>query len=249
MDVAIPALEIQGLSKTYKRPAVDELSLTVPTGGIYALLGPNGAGKTTTLRMVTGLVKPDYGAIKVLGIDALADPIGAKRLMAWLPDEPMLYDALTAMEYLEFVAGLWSVPSALAAERARELLETLDLWHNRNARCEGFSRGMKQKVALAGALIHDPKLLILDEPLTGLDASIAREVKTMLTERTRSGSTVIITTHILDVAERMADRIGIIHHGKLLTEGTFDQVRAHSGRQNATLEDLFLNLIETADAA
>lgn len=119
MDVAIPALELQGLSKTYKRPAVDELSLTVPTGGIYALLGPNGAGKTTTLRMVTGLVKPDYGAIKVLGIDALADPIGAKRLMAWLPDEPMLYDALTAMEYLEFVAGLWSVPSALAAERAR----------------------------------------------------------------------------------------------------------------------------------
>jgi ABC-2 type transport system ATP-binding protein len=249
MDVAIPALEIQGLSKTYKRPAVDELSLTVPTGGIYALLGPNGAGKTTTLRMVTGLVKPDYGAIKVLGIDALADPIGAKRLMAWLPDEPMLYDALTAMEYLEFVAGLWSVPSALAAERARELLETLDLWHNRNARCEGFSRGMKQKVALAGALIHDPKLLILDEPLTGLDAGIAREVKTMLSERTRSGSTVIITTHILDVAERMADRIGIIHHGKLLTEGTFDELRAHSGRQNATLEDLFLNLIETADAA
>jgi ABC-2 type transport system ATP-binding protein len=108
---------------------------------------------------------------------------------------------------------------------------------------------MKQKVALAGALIHDPKLLILDEPLTGLDASIAREVKTMLTERTRSGSTVIITTHILDVAERMADRIGIIHHGKLLTEGTFDELRAHSGRQNATLEDLFLNLIETADAA
>jgi ABC-2 type transport system ATP-binding protein len=243
------ALELTGLSKTYKRPAVDELSLTVPTGGIYALLGPNGAGKTTTLRMVTGLVKPDYGVIKVLGIDALADPIGAKRLMAWLPDEPMLYDGLTAMEYLEFVAGLWSVPSALAAERARELLETLDLWHNRNARCEGFSRGMKQKVALAGALIHDPKLLILDEPLTGLDAGIAREVKTMLTERTRSGSTVIITTHILDVAERMADRIGIIHHGKLLTEGTFDQLRAHSGRQNATLEDLFLNLIETADAA
>jgi ABC-type transport system involved in cytochrome c biogenesis ATPase subunit len=147
------ALELTGLSKTYKRPAVDELSLTVPTGGIYALLGPNGAGKTTTLRMVTGLVKPDYGAIKVLGIDALADPIGAKRLMAWLPDEPMLYDALTAMEYLEFVAGLWSVPELLAEERARELLETLDLWHNRNARCEGFSRGMKQKVALAGALV------------------------------------------------------------------------------------------------
>jgi ABC-2 type transport system ATP-binding protein len=243
------ALELTGLSKTYKRPAVDELSLTVPTGGIYALLGPNGAGKTTTLRMVAGLVKPDYGAIKVLGIDALADPLGAKQLMAWLPDEPMLYDALTAMEYLEFVAGLWSVPEAVAEERARELLETLDLWHNRNARCEGFSRGMKQKVALAGALIHDPKLLILDEPLTGLDASIAREVKTMLTERTRSGSTVIITTHILDVAERMADRIGIIHHGKLLTEGTFDELRAHSGRQNATLEDLFLNLIETADAA
>jgi ABC-2 type transport system ATP-binding protein len=198
------ALEIRGLSKRFgDTAAVDNLDLTVRAGELYALLGPNGAGKTTTLRMVTGLLRPDVGTIQVFGVDALQDSLAAKRMIAWLPDEPMLYDKLTAMEYLEFVAGLWSIDSKTARANAEELLRLLGLWEQRNQRCEGFSRGMKQKAALAGALIHDPKLLILDEPLTGLDASVARQVKDLLVARVRAGATVILTTHILEVAERI----------------------------------------------
>lgn len=237
------ALEIRALRKVFSRVAVDDLDLTVKAGELYALLGPNGAGKTTTLRMVAGLTKADAGSISVFGTDAIADPVAAKRLIAWLPDEPMLYDKLTPMEYLEFVAGLWGVDAKVARKRAQELLEFLALWPHRGERCEGFSRGMKQKAALAGALIHEPKLLMLDEPLTGLDAAMARQVKDLLQDRVRAGATVILTTHILDVAERMADRIGIIQHGKLLAEGTLDELRARSGHGGATLEDVFLDLV------
>ncbi len=237
------ALEIRGLRKVFTRPAVDDLDLTVRAGELYALLGPNGAGKTTTLRMVAGLTQADAGSIHIFGVDALADPVAAKRLVAWLPDEPMLYDKLNPMEYLEFVAGLWGVPAKAARAKAQELLEWLALWEHRAERCEGFSRGMKQKAALAGALIHDPKLLMLDEPLTGLDAAMARQVKDLLQARVEAGATVILTTHILDVAERMSDRIGIIQSGKLLAEGTLDELRARSGREGRTLEDVFLDLV------
>jgi ABC-2 type transport system ATP-binding protein len=245
------ALALRELSKTFKTKAVDGLDLTVRQGELYALLGPNGAGKTTTLRMVAGLLKPDTGEISVFGIDALADPIAAKRLIAWAPDEPMLYDQLTPMEYLEFVAGLWGVEPSAARERAEALLRFLDLWDVRGQRCEGFSRGMKQKAALAGALIHEPRLLILDEPLTGLDAAMARQVKDLLQQRVRAGGTVILTTHILEVAERMADRIGIIQHGRLLAEGTMGELRALAGEDRGTLEDVFLEITGagSADAA
>ncbi|MGZ8407960.1 MAG: ABC transporter ATP-binding protein [Caulobacteraceae bacterium] len=239
------ALETTGLTKTYgAKVAVDNLSFNVRAGELYALLGPNGAGKTTSLRMVTGLLKPDAGEIRVFGVDARSDPREAKRLIAWLPDEPMLYDKLSPLEYLEFVAGLWSVPAKEAAARAESLLKMLGLWDERGQRCEGFSRGMKQKTALAGALIHDPRLLILDEPLTGLDAAAARQVKDLLQQRTREGGAVILTTHILEVAERMADRIGIIQSGRLVAEGTLDELRARSGGAGAGshLEDIFLQL-------
>jgi len=238
------ALVLRGLSKSYGKPAVDRLDLTVRAGELYALLGPNGAGKTTTLRMVAGLLKPDAGSISVFGIDALADPAGAKQIIAWAPDEPMLYDRLTPMEYLEFVAGLWGVDAKAARAKAEELLKWLGLWDNRDQRCEGFSRGMKQKAALAGALIHDPRLLILDEPLTGLDAAVARQVKDLLQARVAAGATVILTTHILEVAERIADRIGIIKAGRLLAEGTLAELRARAGEQDGTLEDVFLELID-----
>lgn len=243
------ALVIKGLNKTFKTPAVDDLDLTVRSGELYALLGPNGAGKTTTLRMVAGLLKPDTGSISVFGVDALADPMAAKQLIAWAPDEPMLYDRLTPLEYLEFVAGLWGVEAATAGNRSEELLRMLGLWDERGRRCEGFSRGMKQKTALAGALIHDPKLLILDEPLTGLDAGAARQVKDLLTARTRAGATVILTTHILEVAERMADRIGIIQHGRLLIEGRLEDLRTQAGDGDASLEDLFLDLTSQTEPA
>jgi ABC-2 type transport system ATP-binding protein len=240
----VEALTIRGLTKTFgDKAAVDRLDLSVRAGELYALLGPNGAGKTTTLRMVTGLLRPDEGSISVFGVDALNDSLAAKRMIAWLPDEPMLYDKLTAIEYLEFVAGLWSIDSKTARANAEDLLRLLGLWEQRNQRCEGFSRGMKQKAALAGALIHDPKLLILDEPLTGLDASVARQVKDLLVQRARAGATVILTTHILEVAERLADRIGIIQSGKLIAEGALSELRGRMGAGEATLEDVFLNLI------
>ncbi|MGZ5926339.1 MAG: ABC transporter ATP-binding protein, partial [Rhizomicrobium sp.] len=179
------ALAVKGLRKNFGRPAVDDLDLEVRAGEFYLLLGPNGAGKTTTLRMVSGLLKPDGGEIRIFGIDALADPAAAKQITGWLSDEPMIYDKLTPLEYLEFVAGLWNVDESVAATRARDLLHWLDLEKHAGERCEGFSRGMRQKVALAGALVHEPRLIILDEPLTGLDAGSARLVKDVLAEKVR----------------------------------------------------------------
>src|SRR6266853_5183835 len=207
------ALATRGLTKCFDRTVVDALDLTVYGGEFYALVGPNGAGKTTTLRMVVGLLRPDAGTIAIEGIDALSDPVTAKQITAWLSDEPMIYDKLTPFEYLEFVAGLWRIESGIAEARARKLIGWLGLEPHAHERCEGFSRGMKQKVALAGALVHDPRLIILDEPLTGLDAVSARHVKGLLGDRVRAGCTVIMTTHILEVAERMADRIGVIASG------------------------------------
>src|SRR5262247_3654476 len=243
------ALELRGLTKRFDRPAVDGLDLTVRAGEFYALLGPNGAGKTTTLRMVVGLLRPDAGSISILGIDALADPVAAKRVMAWISDEPMIYDKLTPLEYLAFVAGLWGVDADVAEARALELLDWLELGGHAHERCEGFSKGMRQKVALAGALVHDPRVIILDEPLTGLDAASARQVKTVLRERVRAGGTVIMTTHILEVAERMADRIGVIAGGRLIAEGTLDDLRRQTGETATSLEDTFLMLIAEESAA
>jgi ABC-2 type transport system ATP-binding protein len=248
MISAASALEIRGLAKTFDRPAVDNLDLTVRAGEFYALLGPNGAGKTTTLRMVVGLLRPDSGSIRIGGVDALADPIGAKRQMAWVSDEPMIYDKLTPLEYLEFVAGLWGVEPDKAERTANELIDWLGLRPHVDERCEGFSRGMRQKVALAGALVHDPSLIILDEPLTGLDAGTARQVKDVLQARVKAGGTVIMTTHILEVAERMAERIGVLTNGRLVAEGNLAELRLRAGR-GGSLEDVFLTLVGDTDAA
>jgi ABC-2 type transport system ATP-binding protein len=240
----VPALEIKGLKKSFGRPAVDGLDLKVRPGEFYMLLGPNGAGKTTTLRMVSGLLTPDSGDISIFGIDAIREPLAAKRIVGWLSDEPMIYDKLTPLEYLEFVAGLWTVNPTTAKERAHDLLHWIGLKEHAHERCEKFSRGMRQKVALAGALLHEPKLIILDEPLTGLDAGAARVVKDVLMDNVREGRTVIMTTHILEIAERMADRIGVISKGRLIAEGTLDELRERFGTAGATLEDVFLALVE-----
>lgn len=242
-------LKVSGLAKSFGgKKAVDGIDFEVKAGELYALLGPNGAGKTTTLRMIAGLLNADAGEISVFGVDARRDPLAAKQLIAWLPDEPLLYDKLTAWEYLEFVAGLWGVSAQEAQKRAEELLRLLGLWDNRNDRCETFSRGMKQKAVLAGALIHGPKLLMLDEPLTGLDAGASRLVKDMIRARVANGAAVILTTHILEVAERMADRIGIIKDGRLLTEGSLEELQASAGAQDQSLEDVFLSLTSRVSA-
>ena len=188
-----------------------------------------------------GPAAPDAGSISVFGIDALADPVAAKRIMAWVSDEPMIYDKLTPFEYLEFVAGPLGHRAGdgrAARRRADRLARPGPHAHER---CEGFSKGMRQKVALAGALVHDPRLIILDEPLTGLDAGSARQVKNVLRERVAAGGTVIMTTHILEVAERMADRIGVIAGGRLIAEGTLDELRSKAGKGDASLEDTFLD--------
>jgi ABC-2 type transport system ATP-binding protein len=242
MNGDTPALRLSGLRKSFGRPAVDGLDLTVRRGELYALLGPNGAGKTTTLRMVTGLLAPDAGGVEVLGIDLARDPAGAKRGMAYLPDDPLLYGKLRPTEYLEFVAGLWGIRAQDAEPRARRLLDWLDLTKHAHELTEGFSRGMKQKLALAGALIHEPELLILDEPLTGLDAAAARQVKDLLVSHVEQGGTVILTTHILEVAERLAQRIGIIRQGRLIAEGTLAELRERT--RGGSLEDVFLQLTE-----
>lgn len=240
------ALELASLTKRYGAfQAVNNLSLRVPQGSFYALLGPNGAGKTTTLRMVAGLLLPDRGDALILGRSITRNPSGAKRLLAYLPDDPLLYTKLRPLEYLEFVAGLWSIKPDEAEPYAQELLKKLNLWEVRADLIETFSRGMRQKLALAGAFIHKPQLIILDEPLTGLDAAAARLVKNMLVEYVNQGNTVILTTHIMEIAERMAQRIGIINHGQLVAEGTLDELRARSGEQGGTLETVFLELTES----
>jgi ABC-2 type transport system ATP-binding protein len=243
------ALELRGLTKRFDRLAVDALDLTIRTGEFYALLGPNGAGKTTTLRMVAGLLRPDAGSVAIMGVDALKDPVAAKQITAWVSDEPMIYDKLTPLEYLEFIAGLWGIDPSVAEPSARELLTSLSLEANMHERCEGFSKGMRQKVALAGALVHEPRLIILDEPLTGLDAVSARHVKGLLGERVRNGCTVIMTTHILEVAERMADRIGVISSGRLVAEGTLAELRQQNGKNDTSLEDMFIALVDCEAAA
>src|SRR5205823_764312 len=186
----------------------------------------------------------------VFGIDTRKDPLAAKQIIAWVSDEPMVYDRLTPFEYLEFVAGLWNIDARTAQLRATELIDWLGLMPHAHERCGSFSKGMLQKVALAGALVHDPKLIILDEPLTGLDAGSARQVKTVLRERVAAGGTVIMTTHILEVAERMADRIGVIANGRLIAQGTLDELRRQAGSGASTLEDTFLALVaDEAQAA
>ncbi len=239
------ALELLTLNKRYgSHQAVDNLSLQIPQGSLYTLLGPNGAGKTTTLRMVAGLLLPDSGDAVILGHSMTKSPNAAKQLLAYLPDDPLIYSKLSAMEYLEFIAGLWRIPAVEGKRYAEELLKQLNLWDIRGTLCETFSRGMKQKLALAGALIHQPKVIILDEPLTGLDAAASRLVKNMLLDYIQQGNTVILTTHIMEIAERMAQRIGIINHGQLITEGTLDELRAQSGEVGGSLETVFLELTQ-----
>jgi ABC-2 type transport system ATP-binding protein len=238
----IPALQLEQLSQHFGgKKAVDNLSLEVMPGELLAFLGLNGAGKTTTLRMVAGLLKPTSGDASILGSSITRDPKAAKAKLAYLPDDPLLYAKLTPLEMLELIAGLWQVNPKIARFHAQEWLEKLELWQHRGERIEVFSRGMKQKLAFAGAMIHDPHLLILDEPLTGLDVAAARTIKDVMLEFTAMGRTLILTTHILDVAEELATRIAVIDHGKLLALGSLEELRRSSG-EAGNLESVFLRL-------
>lgn len=221
--------------------AVQSLDLRVAPGEIFGFLGPNGAGKTTTIRMLVGLLRPSAGRVIIDGVDMADDPLGARARTAFLPDTPYLYEKLTAREFIHFIAGLYRVPPALAARRIDELLPLFDLAERADDLIEGFSHGMRQKTVLAAALVHDPRVLFLDEPTVGLDPRSARLLRDILRQLAARGATVFLSTHILEIAERMCDRIAIIDQGRIIAQGTVEALHAQADRR-ASLEDIFLEL-------
>ena len=225
--------------------AVDNLSFSVPDGALLALLGPNGAGKTTTLRMCAGLLQPDAGTIAIAGARLDGHGREARRQLGFVPDRPFLYERLRGAEFLELIGALYDVPPATVRERTVALAERLELTAALGDPIESYSLGMRQKISLIAALLHDPVLLMLDEPLVGLDPLGARTLKDLLRERAARGHGVLVSTHLLEVAERLCDRVVILHHGRTLAAGTLDELRGP--RTRATLEDVFLEL--TKDAA
>jgi ABC-2 type transport system ATP-binding protein len=241
-------IKTTGLVKRFgDKAAVSGVDLDVCGGEIFGFLGPNGAGKTTTIKMICGLLRPTAGNAYVGGFDIQQQPIAAKSILGYVPDEPLLYDKLSAREFLSFVADLYNVPARQAERRAEELLKLFDLSHDADDLIEGFSHGMRQKTAIAGALMHDPKALILDEPTVGLDPKSARLIKDILRQLAERGAAVFLSTHILEIAERMCDRIGIIDHGNLIAAGTVEELRA--GQAGQSLEDIFLALTGGAEYA
>src|SRR5262245_38092729 len=248
MESAAPPLTIQSLTHRYgDLVAVDDLSLEVGPGEIVGFLGPNGAGKTTTLRSCAGLPAPQAGRIAVGGAELGTAPLSARARLGYVPDEPILYERLTPLEFLEFVAALYDVPPADASRRAAGLIERFELGDAQGELIQTCSRGMRQKVSIAAALLHDPPLVLLDEPLTGLDPHAVRALKDLLRERAARGLGVLVSTHLLEVAERLCDRVVILHRGRKRAEGTPAALR--EGKADATLEDVFLALTSDAGPA
>lgn len=245
---AAPMIEAVGLQKRYgDTQAVKGVDLQVRPGEIFGFLGPNGAGKTTTIKMLIGLLRPSAGVARIGGHDIQREPIAAKSLIGYVPDEPYLPEKLTAREYLEFMAGLYTMDRAAARRRGEELLKLFGLEDRGDEFVGGFSHGMRQKTALAGALLHNPQAFFLDEPTVGLDPRSARLIKDILREVSERGTAVFLTTHILEIAERMCDRVAIISGGSVIATGTMDELRA--GRTGESLEDIFLDLTGGSEEA
>jgi ABC-2 type transport system ATP-binding protein len=237
-------IELVHLTKRYGATlAVDDLSVHVEAGEIFGFLGPNGAGKTTTIRMMMGLLRPTSGEVFLGGHDLARDDIAAKRLCGFVPDRPHMYEKLTGAEFLDFVAGLYSVSPVIAAQRRDDLLEMFDLTQWATELVESYSHGMKQRLVMAAALIHAPRLLIVDEPMVGMDPRGAKLLKRTFRQLARDGVTIFMSTHSLEVAEETCDRIGIIHQGQLIAVGTLDELRRQAGaHSNSKLESVFLKL-------
>jgi ABC-2 type transport system ATP-binding protein len=245
---ATPAIELHGVTKRYGRKvAVRDLSLSVGSGELFAFLGPNGAGKTTTIKMICGLLHPHAGTVRLAGHTMGLNGLAAKARLAYVPDQPFLYDKLTGREFLRFVAEMYQVPTALRDERVDDFAARLDMDEFLDKLTESYSHGMKQKVVLAAALLHDPDVLVVDEPMVGLDPRTVRVVKDLLQDRTRRGKCVFMSTHTLEIAQAMADRIGIIHEGELIALGTLAELRARAHSEQS-LEDIFLQLTHPAGA-
>jgi ABC-2 type transport system ATP-binding protein len=236
-------IEISGFTKRYGDfTAVDNITLEVLPGEIVGFLGPNGAGKTTTIRVLAGLSLPTSGTVRVNGHDVVAEPVLAKSSVGYVPDRPYLYEKLTAIELLHFVADLYAKPWKECAPRAEELMRYFELGEWMGARIENLSHGMKQKLVIIAALVHDPDVLIIDEPMVGLDALAQRQVKLLFRRLASEKKTVLLTTHTMAVAEAVCDRIAIIHRGKIIARGTTTELKAAAGQPGSALEDIFLEL-------
>jgi len=246
--MSVNAVELRGVTKRYAElVAVDNVTLTIGSGEIFGLLGPNGSGKSTTLKMLLGLVQPDAGSVIVLGNPVGQDPVALKRSVGYVPESPRLYEFLTGIEYLDFIGDVYGMQPEDKKNRINEYLKALQLEGREGDMINSYSEGMKQKIALIGAFLHRPKLLIMDEPLNGLDPRSARIVKDFLQELKHQGVTAILSTHILEIAQAMCDRIGIMYHGKLEALGNMDELRQMSRLPNSGLEDIFLKLTGTGD--
>lgn len=234
-------IETQMLTKKYgDLVAVDKLNLSVNAGEIFVFLGSNGAGKTTTIKMLTTLLRPTSGTAIIAGYDVERSPMEVKKIMGYLPDEPFLYNKLTGREFLQFIADMHNIKNK--NDKVDKFIDLFELSPFADDLIEGYSLGMKKKIAIGSALIHDPKVLFLDEPTGGLDPKSAKTMKDLLQDISKKGTTVFMTTHILEVAEKMCDRVGIIDHGKLIKVGTIDELRRESGNRSESLEDIFLEL-------
>jgi ABC-2 type transport system ATP-binding protein len=240
MDDAAPAIEIRDLRKVYgAKAAVDGLSLTVPRGSFFGFLGPNGAGKSTTIRVLTGLIPPTSGSIELLGMPMEGHELEIKKRIGLVPDESLLFDRLTGVEFLEFVGRMYGLPRPVAKERAGELLELFELIAQPRQLIAEYSKGMRKRVAMAASLIHRPELFLMDEPFEGVDAVGARLMKDILLDQVHHGATIFLTSHVLEVVERLCDRVAIINEGKIVREGTMQELRSAS----ETLEDVFVRVV------
>ena len=239
-------IDIRDVSKSYNKgqiKAVDGLTLAVRPGEIFGFLGPNGAGKTTTIKLIVGLLKPDSGTIAVAGWDTQDDPLRAKAVTTYVPDTPAVYERLTGLEYLNFIGDVYGVPKKSRLERIEKWLEIFELSSAVSSPIQSYSHGMKQKIVLIAALLPGPKVMVLDEPMVGLDARAAHHMKEMMREHCDAGGTLFFSTHIMEVAEKLCDRIGIIHKGRLVACGTMEELQARN-REEQSLESIFLELTD-----
>jgi ABC-2 type transport system ATP-binding protein len=236
-------IELTDLTKRYGRfTAVDGINLTIPKGELYGFLGPNGAGKTTTMRMIAGILQPTSGTVKISGIDIQKDPLVAKSRLGFIPDRPFVYDKLTGVEFLRFVAGLYGMGGADVEDQIDELLELFELAPWKHELTESYSHGMRQKLIISSALVHRPEVIVVDEPMIGLDPKSARLLKDMLREFVAGGGTVLMSTHTLEIAEAMCDRIAIVQAGRIAAAGTMEDLRLQTSSGDVSLEELFLKL-------
>jgi ABC-2 type transport system ATP-binding protein len=242
------AVDLKNVTKRYNEiVAVNNISLTIPTGEIFALLGPNGSGKSTTLKMLLGLLQPTAGSVNVLGLDVQKDPVAVKKQVGYVPESPDIYEFLTGLEYLDFIADIYGISTAEKQQRITEYLKALQLEGREGDMINSYSDGMKKKISLISAFLHRPKLLILDEPLNALDPRSARIVKDYLQSLKQQGVTTILSTHVLEIAEAVCDRIGIMYQGNILALGNMAELRQEASLPSSGLEEIFLKLTGTGD--